>query len=98
MWRPQRKTVQHDELRRCLDLVSRDLQPLGFELHQWDTVEGFPVLAAKLAGAGSGRSLTLNGHVDVVPLGDASTWPHDPWTHGPARSLKEDSMDVAPPT
>ena len=30
-------------------------------------------------GAGGGRSLILNGHVDVVPAGDASAWPHDPW-------------------
>ena len=30
-------------------------------------------------GAGGGRSLILNGHVDVVPAGDAAAWPHDPW-------------------
>jgi acetylornithine deacetylase len=27
---------------------------------------------------GSGRSLILNGHVDVVPAGDPGLWPHDP--------------------
>ena len=36
-------------------------------------------VVGRLAGAGGGRSLILNGHVDVVPAGDASAWPHDPW-------------------
>ena len=35
--------------------------------------------SAGCAGAGGGRSLILNGHVDVVPAGDAAAWPHDPW-------------------
>jgi acetylornithine deacetylase len=30
-------------------------------------------------GTGGGRSLILNGHVDVVPSGDAEQWRHDPW-------------------
>jgi acetylornithine deacetylase len=32
-----------------------------------------------LPGQGSGRSLILNGHVDVVPAGDPAEWSHDPW-------------------
>jgi acetylornithine deacetylase len=30
-------------------------------------------------GAGGGRSLILNGHMDVVPTGDVGQWTHDPW-------------------
>ena len=30
-------------------------------------------------GRGSGRSLILNGHMDVVPPGDLSLWSRDPW-------------------
>jgi acetylornithine deacetylase len=30
-------------------------------------------------GAGDGRSLILNGHMDVVPLGDVKQWTQDPW-------------------
>lgn len=30
-------------------------------------------------GQGEGRSLVLNGHVDVVPPGDESLWSHDPF-------------------
>ncbi|MDQ3871432.1 MAG: M20/M25/M40 family metallo-hydrolase [Chloroflexota bacterium] len=30
-------------------------------------------------GSGSGRSLILNGHIDVVPAGDRTLWRHDPY-------------------
>ena len=33
----------------------------------------------KWEGRGRGRSLILNGHMDVVPAGDASQWSRDPW-------------------
>ena len=39
----------------------------------------YPVVAGCLPGAGGGRSLAINGHVDVVPVGDTSAWSHDPW-------------------
>ncbi len=35
---------------------------------------------ATLAGTGSGRKLLLNGHLDVVPVGDVHAWRTDPWT------------------
>jgi acetylornithine deacetylase len=39
-----------------------------------------PVLVAKWKGSGNGRSLILNGHVDVVPPGNLSAWNHSPWS------------------
>ena len=30
-------------------------------------------------GEGNGRSLILNGHVDVVPAGDLANWHYPPW-------------------
>ncbi len=32
-------------------------------------------LVGRVAGSGGGRTLMLNGHVDVVPPGDAGSWP-----------------------
>ncbi len=32
---------------------------------------------AVIAGTGGGRSLVLNGHIDVVPVGNPATWSHD---------------------
>ncbi|GAB4264248.1 MAG: peptidase [Thermoleophilia bacterium] len=42
---------------------------------------GSPNLAGRLRGTGGegARSLLVNGHVDVVPVGDRDQWTHDPW-------------------
>jgi len=37
-----------------------------------------PIVLGRLGKAG-GQRLVLVGHVDVVPVGDRSTWTHDPW-------------------
>ena len=41
---------------------------------------GRPQLAATFTGAGGGRSLMLNGHIDAVDAGDASLWTSPPLT------------------
>lgn len=41
--------------------------------------EGRTCVAARLPGTGRGRSLHLNGHVDVVPVESPERWTHDPW-------------------
>ena len=38
-----------------------------------------PNVVGTLAGAGGGRSLILNGHIDVVSPEPVSAWTHDPW-------------------
>ena len=67
------------ETRKCRSLVAGMLETLGCEVHEWDTQDGYPTLAARLPGSGVGRSLTFNGHIDVVPVGNTSAWSHDPW-------------------
>lgn len=38
-----------------------------------------PNVAGRLKGAGNGKSLVLNGHMDVVPLGNEANWHFNPW-------------------
>ncbi|MFJ5715188.1 peptidase [Neobacillus sp. NPDC093127] len=42
--------------------------------------DGNPNLVAVLKGTGGGKSVILNGHIDVVPVGDESSWRHDPFS------------------
>ena len=46
---------------------------------------GRPQLVARFAGAGGGRTLLLNGHIDVV-----SVEPRDRWAHDPFAAVVED--------
>ena len=40
---------------------------------------GRPQLAARLRGSGGGRTVVLNGHIDVVPAAREDGWAHDPF-------------------
>jgi acetylornithine deacetylase len=55
----------------------------GIEDHPgwWPGLEyqGRPNVVARFRGAGGGRSLILNGHIDVVPPGPRDLWTHDPY-------------------
>jgi acetylornithine deacetylase len=42
--------------------------------------EGRPNIVATLKGTGGGRSLLLNGHTDVIPVGDGAGWSDNPWS------------------
>ncbi|MEO2076520.1 MAG: peptidase [Bacillus sp. (in: firmicutes)] len=42
--------------------------------------DGNPNLVAILKGSGGGKSIILNGHIDVVPVGDESNWELDPFS------------------
>ena len=42
--------------------------------------KGNPNLVAVRKGSGGGRSIILNGHIDVVPEGDMSAWHDDPFS------------------
>jgi len=42
-------------------------------------LRNMPILVGRLLGAGEGRSLILNGHYDVVPLGLLESWTRDPF-------------------
>lgn len=65
LWEPDPEDVAGSRL--------TPLEGIGFE--------GRPQLAARFPGAGGGRSLLLNGHIDVV-----SSEPRDRWTSDPNRA------------
>ena len=39
-----------------------------------------PNIVAHVDGAGPGRHLVLNGHIDVFPVGERERWQRDPWS------------------
>ncbi|MGG0719231.1 peptidase [Robertmurraya massiliosenegalensis] len=41
---------------------------------------GSPNVVGVLKGTGGGRSIILNGHIDVVPEGDLNKWENDPYS------------------
>src|SRR3954463_5733529 len=77
------------------EAVAARLRAQGAEIDLWEpapddvaghplSVEGIgfagrPQLAARLPGTGGGRSLLLNGHIDVVPAAQADGWEQDPF-------------------
>lgn len=67
------------ETERCLDLIAAKLESIGLEIERWTEPPRYPALAARLPGSGGGRSLAINGHIDVVPVGDDSAWTHPAW-------------------
>ncbi|MFS0638975.1 peptidase [Mesobacillus foraminis] len=42
--------------------------------------KGNPNAVGVLQGTGGGKSLILNGHIDVVPVGSLKVWEHDPFS------------------
>ncbi|MGH7912386.1 MAG: ArgE/DapE family deacylase [Candidatus Dormibacteraceae bacterium] len=51
----------------------------GFSPVDWSSEGEFDVFAGVAAAAAGGRSLILNGHIDVVPSTPDAHWTHDPW-------------------
>jgi acetylornithine deacetylase len=77
------------------ELVAEQMQRSGLTVDLWEldfaTLSQHPAYGVEvdrqtglgLVGAlgedGGGRSLILNGHVDVVPTGDLANWSYPPW-------------------
>lgn len=67
------------EAQRCQDLIASRLSGMGMEVQRWEEPPFYPVVAGVRPGSGGGQSMAINGHIDVVPVGDTSAWTHDPW-------------------
>lgn len=61
------------------DYVATLHEEIGASLDRWDALPGRPNLVGTIQGTGGGRSLTINGHIDVVPAGDANDWNFPPY-------------------
>jgi len=82
--------------RAVQDLVALTLEETGLEVDRFEAdvsrLQGHPrfpgmeverteaVLVAGLLGQKGERSLILNGHVDVAPVGDRQAWRASPWS------------------
>ena len=78
------------------DAMAHVMKSLEMELDRWEADpkelsrhpdysaeverESIHGLVGYLEGTGGGKTLVLNGHVDVVPAGDPDTWSRPPWS------------------
>jgi succinyl-diaminopimelate desuccinylase len=68
------------DTRAVCEAVAEELGPAGFEIELYEPLEGFASVIATYEFPEPGRTLILNGHVDVVPVGlTAADWTHDPF-------------------
>lgn len=58
----------------------QDLSKNEYFVPSRDSFEGSPNVVGLLKGEGGGKSIILNGHIDVVPEGDRTKWKHDPFS------------------
>jgi acetylornithine deacetylase/succinyl-diaminopimelate desuccinylase family protein len=57
-------------------LLEEYLRPLGFETEYHEPAPERGSLVARLSGTGGGRTLVMNGHLDIGPIGTG--WTRDP--------------------
>src|SRR5690625_1966712 len=62
------------------DLDHERLQNHPYFYSNRETFADSPNVVGVLKGTGGGRSIVLNGHVDVVPEGDHNQWSHHPYS------------------
>jgi succinyl-diaminopimelate desuccinylase len=66
---------------RAADFFGRLLDQEGIAHRTEAPLPHAPNLIASFeGGAGPGRHLVLNGHLDVFPVGDRAAWSRDPWS------------------
>ena len=64
----------------CADLLAEYLKDCpGAELSFKEIGDNRKNLTAVLKGSGEKKALLLNGHLDVVPVGELSNWTYDPF-------------------
>lgn len=64
---------------RVTKFVSDFLRKEGFEVHLDEVVPGRTNIVAFLRGEPGGKTILLEGHQDVVSIGERSAWKYDPF-------------------
>lgn len=68
------------DTRAACDIVAAELSASGFDVQYVEDEPGFVSVLGEYRFCEDGPTLVLNGHVDVVPVGDsAAQWTHDPF-------------------
>lgn len=66
---------------RVVEHLDPIMREMGLEVDKWDSDPGRHNLVGVCRGAGGGKSLIFNGHVDVTPPGPLEDWTiADPWS------------------
>jgi acetylornithine deacetylase/succinyl-diaminopimelate desuccinylase family protein len=60
--------------------LAEEFSQLGMSVDRWDVYPGRPNVVATWKGTGGGRSLILNGHVDVAEATQVENWLHPPFS------------------
>ncbi|MDR2529754.1 MAG: M20 family metallopeptidase [Synergistaceae bacterium] len=64
---------------RVTEFVADFLRQEGFEVHLDEVAPGRANVVAFLRGESGGRTILLEGHQDVVSIGNRADWKHDPF-------------------
>ncbi|MBL9047800.1 MAG: succinyl-diaminopimelate desuccinylase, partial [Tabrizicola sp.] len=62
----------------AIPLLAEVLTAAGFDCRRVDR-GGIANLYARWGKVGANKAFGFNGHTDVVPVGDAKAWTHDPF-------------------
>jgi acetylornithine deacetylase len=62
------------------DPSHEELSTSNYFIPSRNSFDGSPNVVGVLKGQGEGKSIILNGHIDVVPEGDRSKWKHNPFS------------------
>lgn len=61
------------------EFLVQKLESYGFSSRLVDVKPKRPNVLATLSGKKNGKTILINGHMDVVPVGDLSAWKHEPF-------------------
>ena len=64
----------------CGSRMERSLRAHPYFCSPRNRFTGSPNVVGVMKGAGGGRSILLNGHMDVVPEGNRNQWQDDPFS------------------